>query len=151
MYSKPQFTELTYIGGTGPCGPMTVIFGSAIQSQHTSLNIKFGVNRTFDLLKTPVYRFDSYRRYQILWTDDDNFCSVIQSQYTSLNINFGVNRTFPVLKTPVYRIDLRQRHRTLWTDDCNFWQCYLELVYTLKCQIWCESDVPCAQDPSLPI
>ena len=29
--------------------------------------------------------------------------------------------------------------------------CSLELVYKPKYQIWCESDVPCAQDPSLPI
>ena len=55
MCSRPQFIDLTYMGGTGPYGPMTIIFG------------------------------------------------------------------------------------------------YLELVYKPKCQIWCESDVPCAQDPSLPI
>ena len=73
MCSRPKFTDLTYMGGTGPCGPMTIIFGSVIQSKYTSLNIKFGVNRTFHVLKTPVYRFDLYRKYRILWTDEDNF------------------------------------------------------------------------------
>ena len=130
MCSRPQFTELTYMGGTGPCGPMTIIFGSAIQSQHTSLNIKFGVNRMFHVLKTTVYRFDLYGRYQTLWTMTIIFGSIIQSQHTSLNIKFGVNRTLQL------------------TDDDNFGQCSLELVYKPKYQIWCESDVPCAQDPS---
>ena len=55
---KTQFTDLTYMGGTRPCGPVTIIFGSIIVSQYTRLNIKFGVNRTFHVLKTPVYRFD---------------------------------------------------------------------------------------------
>ena len=32
---------------------MTIIFGSGIENQYTSLNIKFSVNR----LKIPVYRF----------------------------------------------------------------------------------------------
>ena len=67
MCSRPQFTDLTYMGGTGPCGPMTIVFESIIKS--TSLKIKFGVNWTFHVLMTPVYRFDLYRRYQILWTD----------------------------------------------------------------------------------
>ena len=73
MWSRPKFTDLTYMGGTGPCGPMTIIFSSVIESQYTSLNIKFGVNRTFHVLKTPVYRFDLYGRYETLLTDDDNF------------------------------------------------------------------------------
>ena len=104
MCTKAQFTDWTYMGGTGPCGPMTIIFGSVFQSKYTSVNIKFGVNQTFHVLKTPVYWFVLYGRYQTLWTDDD-----------------------------------------------NFWKCYLELVYKPKYQIWCESHVPCAQDPSLPI
>ena len=39
MCSRPQFTVLTYMGymgGTGPCGPMTIFFGS--------VNNKFGAN-----------------------------------------------------------------------------------------------------------
>ena len=104
-------------------------FGSVIQSQHTSLNINFGVKRTFHVLNTPVYRFDLYGRYWTLWTDDDTFGSVIQSKHTSLNLKFGVNRTFHVLKNAVYRFDLYGRFKTLWTDDDNFWQCYLELAY----------------------
>ena len=52
---------------------MTQIFGSAIKSYYTILNIKFGVNRTFHVLKTPVYRFDLYGGYETLCIDDDNF------------------------------------------------------------------------------
>ena len=126
-----------------------LVFGSVIQSQY----VKFGVNRTFHVLKTQVFRFDLYERYRSLWTDDDNFWQC-QSQYTSLNIIFGVNRTFHVVKTTVYRFDLYGRYRILWTDDDHFWWCYLELyksLYKPKYQIWCESDVPCAQEPSLAI
>ena len=75
MCTRPQYTALTYMGGTGPYGPLTVIFC-----------------------------FDLYGRY-----------------------------------------------RTLWTDDDNFLLCSLELVNKPKYQIWCESDVPCAHSPSLPI
>ena len=132
MCSRPQFTVLTYMEGTRPCRAMTIIFGCVIQSQYTSVNIKFGVNRTFHVLNSITIIF----------------CSVIKSQYTSLNIKFGVNRTFQVLKTPVYRFGLYGRYQTLWTDDDNFWQCYLELVYKPKYEIWCESEVPCAQDHS---
>ena len=73
MCSRLQFTDLTDMGGTGPGRPITIIFGSVIESQYTSLNIQFGVNRSIHVLKTPVYRFDLYGRYQTLWTDDDNF------------------------------------------------------------------------------
>ena len=66
-------------------------------------------------------------------------------------MKFGVNRMFHVLKAPVYRFDLYGRYRILWTDDDSFWNCYLELVYKPKYQIWCASDIPCAQSPSLPI
>ena len=57
MWSRPQYTDLTYMGGTGPCVPMRIIF----------------------------------------------------------------------------------------------WECYLKLVYKPEYQIWYESDVPCAQAPSLQI
>ena len=59
-----------------------------------------------------------------------------------------MNRAFHVLNTPVYRFDLYGRYRTRWTDDDYLWWYYLDLVYKLKYQMWCESDVPCAQDPS---
>ena len=52
MCSRLQFTDLTDMGGTGPGRPITIIFGSVIESQYTSLNIKFGVNRTIHVLKT---------------------------------------------------------------------------------------------------
>ena len=73
MYSRSQRTDFPYMGDTGPCRPMRLIFGSGIKSWYVSLNIKFGVNRTFHVLKTPVYRFDLYGRHRTLWTDDDNF------------------------------------------------------------------------------
>ena len=73
MCSRPQYTDLTYMGGTGSCGPLKIIIGSVTWSWYTSLNIKFGANRTFYVLKTPVYRFDYYGRYQLLSTDEDNF------------------------------------------------------------------------------
>ena len=69
MYSRQQFTDLTYMGGTGPCKPMTIIVGSVIKSEYISLSNKFGVNRAFHVLKAPVYRFELHGRYQILWTD----------------------------------------------------------------------------------
>ena len=151
MYSRQQFTDLTYMGGTAPCAPMTIIFGSTIQSQHTSLNMKFGVNRTFHVLKTPVTDLTYMGGTGPCTLMTIIFISAIQSQYTSLNIKFGVNRTFHVLKTAVYRFDLYGRYRTLYTDGDYFHQCYLELVYRPKYQIWCASDVPCTQDSSLPI
>ena len=43
------------------------------------------------------------------------------------------------LKTPVYRFDLYGRYRIRWTDADILWQCYLELVYKPKYQIWWES------------
>ena len=151
MYSTPQFTDLTYMRGTRTCRPMTIIFGSVIQSQHTSLHINVGVNRTFHVLKTPVTDLTYVGGTAPCAPMTIIFGSVIQSQYTSLNIKFGVNRTFHVLNTAVYRFDIYARYQNLSTDDNNFWQCYLELVYKSKYQIWCESDVPSTQDNSLPI
>ena len=66
MCSRPQFTDLTYIGGTGPCGPMTIIFGSVIKILH----IKFGANRSFHVPKIPVYR--------LVYMGGTRFCRPIQ-------------------------------------------------------------------------
>ena len=60
MCPRPQYSDLTTMGGTEPCGPMRI-------------NIKFGANRTLYVPKTPVYRFDYCGEYGILWTDEDNF------------------------------------------------------------------------------
>ena len=68
-----SFLYLIYMGGTGPCNSIKIIFGYHVNSKHIILNIKFGVNRMFHVVKTPVYRFDLYGRYRTLWTDDDNF------------------------------------------------------------------------------
>ena len=68
-----SFNQFTYMGGTGPRVSSKIIFRNHVYSCHTIQNIKFGVNRMFHVLKTPVYRFDYYGRYRILWTDEDNF------------------------------------------------------------------------------
>ena len=70
MWSRPQYTDLTYMGGTKSCGPMRISLGSVIKSYYTSLNIKFGANWTLHVLKTPVYRFEFFERYHLevtLW------------------------------------------------------------------------------------
>ena len=151
MCSRHQFTNLTYMGGTGLCLPMTISFGSVIKSYYTSLNIKFSVNRTIHVLKTPVNDLTYMGGTGPCGPMMIVFSAIIQSQYTSLHIKFCVNRTFHVLKTPVYRFYLYERYHVLCTDDDNFWQYYLESAYKPKYKIWCESDVPCTQDPSLPI
>ena len=46
------------MGDTGTCGPMRIIFGNVVMSWDINRNIKFGVNRTFHVLMTPVNRFD---------------------------------------------------------------------------------------------
>ena len=73
MCSRPQCTDLTYMGGTGSCGPMRIIFGTINYSWHRSLSAKFGANRTFLVPKISVYRFGLYRRYQTLCTDIAHF------------------------------------------------------------------------------
>ena len=105
MYSRQQFTDLTYMGGTRPCGPMTIIFGSVIKSQYTSHNIKFGVNRTFHVFKTSVTDLTYMGGTAPCGPMTIIFGSVIKSWYTSLNFEFGVNWMFYVLKTSVYRVD----------------------------------------------
>ena len=70
MCPRPQYIDLTYMGGAGSCGPMRLIF----KSYYTSLNIEFGPHRTFKIM---VYRFGLYGRYHILWTH------IAQFQYRS--------------------------------------------------------------------
>ena len=69
MCPRPQYTDLPYMGGTGSCGPIKIIFVGVIKSWYTSLNIKFDANRTFHVPKSPIYLFGLYGKYQILWTD----------------------------------------------------------------------------------
>ena len=64
------------MGDTGPCDSFKVIFGNHVYSEHAILYIKFGVNRTLRVLKTPVYRFDLYGNYRTLYTDENNFFRV---------------------------------------------------------------------------
>ena len=74
MCPRSRYTGLVYMGGTGPCLPMRIIFGSVIfYSDHTILNIKFGVYGMMPVLKTPVYRLGLYGRYQIQWPNEGTF------------------------------------------------------------------------------
>ena len=77
MWSRPQYTDLTYMGGTGSCRPTSIIFSSVTKSRYTSLNNKCGANRNFHAPKSPVHRFGLYGRYQILWTDEHSFLVVL--------------------------------------------------------------------------
>ena len=73
MCPRPQYTDLTYMGGTGHCAPMRIIFDTVLKSWYTSLYIKFDANRTLHVPKIPVYPFDLYGRYRTLCTDENNF------------------------------------------------------------------------------
>ena len=107
MYSRQQFTDLTYMGGTRPCAPMTIIFNSVIQSKYTSLNIKFFVNRAFHVLKTlhvlktPVYRFDLYGRYRNVRTDNNCFWWYYLELVYKPKYQIWCEWMFHVLKTQV--------------------------------------------------
>ena len=70
---------------------------------NASLNIKFGLNRTFHVLKTPV---------------------------TDLTCMGGTRPCGPMMI--IFDSDLYGRYQTLWTDDDNFWKSYLALVYKPK-------------------
>ena len=71
--TRPQYIDVTYMGGTASCGPMSIIFDSVIKSLYISIKIKFGAHRTIYVSKTAVYRLDYYIRYRTLWTDEYNF------------------------------------------------------------------------------
>ena len=124
MCQRRRYTDLAYMGGTGSCEPMRLIFGSVIQSYYSSLNIKLGAHRTSHVPKTPVYLFDLYGRYRILWTDEDNFqqcyLELVHMPKNQRSMCLGVNRTFHVLKSPVYRLDLYGRYQILRTDIAHF-------------------------------
>ena len=99
MCPRLKHTDQTYMGGTGPCGPIMIILGNHICSQYASLNFKFGVNRTFCVPKTQYT--------DLIYMEGTRPCGPIkiilgyhiQSKYASLNIKFGVNRTFRVPQT----------------------------------------------------
>ena len=65
MCSTSLYTGLVYMGGMGSCEAMKIIFGSVIKKLYTTLNINFGPNQTFRVLKTPVYLFDVYLPYPV--------------------------------------------------------------------------------------
>ena len=94
MCPRPQYTDLIYIKGTTVCGSLRIIFGSPIQSQHTILNIKFCVKRTLHVPKTPVHRFDLYRRYPILRINGDNF--------RQFHLELAYNAKYQICPRPQY-------------------------------------------------
>ena len=96
------------MGGTRPYTPMRIIFGSVIYSWYTSLNIKFDVNRMLHVLKTPVYRFGLYERYQILCTDIAHF------QYQAVMANRSLFAKFEVHSS--LRSDAIVTTTDGWTD-----------------------------------
>ena len=49
MCPRPQYIDLTTMGGTGRCQPVRIIFGSVVKSWYISLNVKFSGNRYTDL------------------------------------------------------------------------------------------------------
>ena len=98
MCSRPRYTDLTNMGGIRPCGLMRIIFGRVIKSWYISLNIKFGVNRTFHVLKTHVTTMGGTGPCGPMTIILD---SVIKSWYISLNIKFGANRTVCVLNSSI--------------------------------------------------
>ena len=106
MWSIPQYTDLTYMRGTGPCGPMTIIFGSVIWSQYTNLNIKFGPQFT-----------------DLTYMGGTGPCGpmtiIFDSVIESLHIKFGANRSFHVPKIPVW-FGLYGWYQILWTDIAHF-------------------------------
>ena len=55
MCSITHYTDLTYMRGTGSCGPMRTILDSVIKSWYTRLNIKFGANRTLNVAGIPIW------------------------------------------------------------------------------------------------
>ena len=112
MCSRPQFTDLAYMGGTGPCGPMTIIFSSVMKSWYTSLTTKFGVYRAFHVLKTRVIPFSYMGGPEPCGPMTIIFGSAIRI----LHIKFGANRSFHVPQIPVYRFGLYGRYQILWTD-----------------------------------
>ena len=99
IYSRPQYNDLSYMGNTGPCTPMRIIFGSGIQSWYRRLIIKFGANRTSHVPKIPVYRFGLYGRYQILFTDIAN-----RSLFAKFEVRSSL-RSNAIMITTVERTD----------------------------------------------
>ena len=143
MCSRPQFTDLTYMGGTAPCDPMTIIFSSAIKTQRIRLNIKFDVNRMFHVLKTPVYRFDLYGRYRTLWLNANNFWQCYlelvykpkyqiccESRYTSL-VYMGCTRSFEPIQ-PIFNTDRPMANISLFTkfEVRRSWRSHAILIST---------------------
>ena len=117
MCSRPQYTDLTCMGGTGPCELMKIIFGSVIRSWYISIDIKFWVNRKFHVLKTPVYRFCLYGKYQ-----DDYYYDQDDYRYSPFSIPSGLwlMKTY-FAKFEVCRF-LRSGASVITTDGWTDWR-----------------------------
>ena len=78
------------------------------------------MNRTFHVLKTPVYRIDLYGRHRTLWTDDDIFWWYYLELVYKPKYQIWYESDVPCAQDISYRFDLYGRYRTLWTDDNYF-------------------------------
>ena len=67
-----EHLDLICMKGAKFCDPISEICSKNSKVKYTSINIKFGVNRTFHKPKSSVSRFDLYGKYQSLLTDRDN-------------------------------------------------------------------------------
>ena len=102
---------------------------------YTSLIVKFGMNRTFHFLKTPIYRFHLHGRYQTLSSNQDNFLKLHLELVCNSKYQIRSESNATCTQDPVYRFDLYGRYRTLWSNQDNYWYSHLELVNNPICQI----------------
>ena len=120
MCSRPQYSDLTYMGGTRSCGPLKIIlavlFRVGIQAQILNL-VRIALFMWPRSLYTDLVNMGGARScgpMRII------FGSVIEGWCTSPNIKFDANRTFHVTEIPVYRFGLYGRYQNLWTDKAHF-------------------------------
>ena len=107
MCSKPQFTDLTYIGATRSCGSTLPIFYTNQRMGNISLDAAIGCcmcSRPQFTDLTYMGGTGSGGPMRII------FGGVIKSWCTSLSITFGA----------VYRFGLYGRYQILWTDTAHF-------------------------------
>ena len=135
MCSRPQFTELTYLGGTGPCGPMTIVFCSVIKSQYISLNIKYGVNRTPPQF-TDLRDMELYGRYQIVRGQIPTNVWIIQAFVENVT-SIALYVRYLVYNRRTYRhssnlLEFRadQMHRRNLRSQINIYECYTRIDKT---------------------
>ena len=76
MCPRLQYTDLTYMEGTGFCGTMRIIFGSITQSWYTSPNIKF-MRTGRSMCPTPQYT-------NLTYMEGAGFCGLMKIIFGSV-------------------------------------------------------------------